>query len=185
MTCYDCNRSTTGTCPRHRFFLVALTCLFLAGLAVVAAQALAAPPDAGIAASAPAVATAPPAPACDLPCELGKLRTAYDSLKASGSGAPGAKHFAIAALVAVVLRLLMQGLEKILGWDRLEAKRKRWIPLILLGLGALTAVATRYGAGESWPMALLYGATGPGAVFANEAMNLWPSKKAPPKRVGP
>ena len=184
MNCNDCNRSTSGTCWRHRALLFAFTCFLLAGCALVCAQAWAAPPDAGASTAAAAIPVASPVAPCDLACELGKLRTAYDSLKASGSGAPGAKHIAIAALVAVVLRLLMQVLERLLGWDQISAGRKRLIPLILLGLGAVAAIVTHYAGGEGWPMALLYGATGPGAVFANELMNLFVTKK-PARLAGP
>ena len=187
--CYDCDHSTSGLCWRHRARLIAFVCFLLAGCALVGAQAWASPPDAGVSTAASAIpvvaAPATTPPACDIPCELGKLRIAYDAMQASGQGAPGAKHIAIAALVAVVLRVLMQLVERLLGWDRLHAGKKRWLPLILLGLGAATAVVMHYAAGEGWPMALLYGATGPGAVFANELMNLWPQKKEPARLAGP
>jgi len=112
------------------------------------------------------------APTCDAICEAGKVKAAYDAYRAA---APGVKNLVLFALLAAGLQLLIKLGEYV---GKISAPAKKWLPLVAAGLGVLVAVSTKYAAGEGWAVAILYGLSGPLAVFVNELGNLWPGKKA-------
>jgi hypothetical protein len=62
-----------------------------------------------------------------------------------------------------------------------DPRWRRALPLIMAGLGVLFAIADHLATGASWSVALVLAAAGPGAVFANEAIDTfrkWPSLAA-------
>lgn len=149
------------------WFIGMFLILLLVGFSMVArAQS-----DAGV--DAPAAATQPtvPAPVCDLKCQLDEAKTAYQTLKAAQSGADqDLIKFAWAGLIAAILKILIQLLERL---TKLTDKGKKVIPLIAMGIGVLIAMLSKFAMGTTWFDAILLGGAGPGAVFVNELFNIW------------
>ena len=88
-------------------------------------------------------------------------------------------HMALAALIASVLKLLLDLLQRL---SDVPPKVKRFFPLICAALSVGITVLAKYAAGSTWPDALIVGVGGGlGATLVNELHNMI---KAPPPPSG-
>lgn len=101
--------------------------------------------------------------------QLEAVKKAFDAYKAEHES--NTKKLLLFALIAVVCNLIMTGLKSVtaLGGDR----GKKWIPVIMLGMGVVVGLFSSLGAGQSVGAAVLYGAGPPLSVFLHELLNLF------------
>lgn len=118
-----------------------------------------------------AIPAAPAAPEKPITEQLAEAKAAFTKLKAAS---PEEKTFAVTALIAVLLNLLLTGVKKVM---KLTPKGKQTLPWVALGIGVGIAVLEKYGLDGSWVTALVYGAAGPGAVFFQELLGRFNSTK--------
>lgn len=155
-----------------------LLCILLGLPASAAAQDVIVPrddvaPPAAAAPEAPGAPSALPAvPTPDDPfAEALRVREQLRALQAARSKREdrNSMFLAAAALLAAVLRFVMAVLTRVGTWtDRWGAK----IPALMLILGALVTVLTRYTADADWFQALMLGLSGPLAVAFHEMVKM-------------
>lgn len=102
------------------------------------------------------------------------VNEAVDTITAAARGvehaeSTTAQHMAIAALLAVIFRVLVQVGKKVLD---VAPQSKVAIPWICAVLGTLSAICAHYAAGSSWINAIIVGAAGPGTVVLHELLNV-------------
>jgi hypothetical protein len=114
-----------------------------------------------------------PDPNTDLLKDIVALRAAHDKTS---------MYMAVAAIVAIFLKYAIDFLQSIKS-EELSDKGKHAIPWICSVLGIATAIAAKYGAGDTWTNAIILGGGAPAAVlFHNltEALKGLLVKKEPP-----
>lgn len=138
---------------------------------------LAATRDAGPAA---AVATSPAVSPDDpttgsneeLAERYGAVKAELNRYKAAASSTE--KRLAIFGMLGAVAWLLIAAIKRV---GKLTQRGKRWLPLVAAGLGVAVGAFTYLGAGQTWTLALFYGAGPWLAPFIQEVKNaLWPGE---------
>lgn len=80
-----------------------------------------------------------------------------------------AKHMALAGLLAVILKFILDALSRI---TNLKDSVKRYLPLVCAALGVGVALLTKYAMGSTWTDAVILGGGAPMAVMVNEVLNM-------------
>ena len=79
-----------------------------------------------------------------------------------------AKHVALAALIAIGLKFVLDFLMSLMSLKNLTDSAKKWLPWACMGLGVVIGFATYLANGSSYIDAMILGCSGPLTVIVNE-----------------
>lgn len=125
------------------------------------------------------VTTSPVTPETPTTGDDAELAERYDAVKAEldrykAAASSTEKRLAIFGMLGAVAWLLIAAIKRV---GNLTARGKRWLPLVSAGLGVAVGAFTYLGAGQTWTLALFYGAGPWLAPFIQEVKKaLWPGE---------